>query len=82
MTLETCCKCGEPTGRAGRFDDSLYAGEFGPYCEDCWFDVPEMLTDEISRLRQSLEHLRHYVMPPAATAIITAALNTQRREPS
>lgn len=35
--LERCCNCDEPTGRAGRADDSLYCecGE-GPFCEDCW----------------------------------------------
>jgi len=36
-TLEYCCACGEPTGRAGRGDDSLYTDEGeGPYCSDCW----------------------------------------------
>ena len=36
-TLEYCCECGEPTGNAGRGDDSLYTddGE-GPFCQDCW----------------------------------------------
>jgi phage terminase large subunit-like protein len=43
MTLEHCCACDRPTGRAGRGEDSLYAGDFGPYCEDCWCEVPEKL---------------------------------------
>ena len=36
-TLEYCCQCDAPTGRAGRADDSLFtdAGD-GPHCEDCW----------------------------------------------
>lgn len=39
MELEYCFKCGEPTGRAGAGDDSIYddAGN-GPYCEDCYDD--------------------------------------------
>jgi len=36
-TLERCCECDDPTGRAGRGDDSLYTDEGdGPYCYDCW----------------------------------------------
>lgn len=36
-TLEYCCECGEPTGRAGKGEDSLYAdsGE-GPFCCECF----------------------------------------------
>lgn len=36
-TLEHCCECGDPTGHAGRGDDSLYTddGE-GPFCDACW----------------------------------------------
>ena len=33
--VEYCSKCGEPTGRAGRYEDSIYIGEIGPLCEDC-----------------------------------------------
>ena len=35
---EYCFLCGNPTGRAGRGDDSIYddAGDSGPYCEECW----------------------------------------------
>lgn len=35
--LERCCVCDEPTGKAGRDEDSLYRenGD-GPYCETCW----------------------------------------------
>jgi len=36
-TLEYCYICGEPTGRAGWSDDSLFDGEGnGPFCEECW----------------------------------------------
>lgn len=39
MSIERCLFCGEPTGRAGEGNDSLYddQGE-GPYCESCWDD--------------------------------------------
>lgn len=34
-TLEHCCECGSPTGRAGRGDDSIYIGDYGPLCKTC-----------------------------------------------
>jgi hypothetical protein len=40
-TLEYCSECGNPTGRAGRYDDSIFldasdgSGEYGPLCTDC-----------------------------------------------
>ena len=36
MTLEYCCECESPTGRAGRGDGSLYIDDIGPLCEECW----------------------------------------------
>lgn len=50
IEFEHCCECDGYTGRAGRSDDSLYAGDYGPYCEDCWGDVPEKLVDRINQL--------------------------------
>ena len=35
-TLEYCVECGQPTGRAGRHDDSLYVDDDGPYCAECF----------------------------------------------
>lgn len=39
MKKELCCECDEPTGRAGRYDDSIYVEwdgkNIGPLCEDC-----------------------------------------------
>lgn len=36
-TLEYCRECDQPTGRAGKGEDSLYGEEDdGPYCWDCW----------------------------------------------
>lgn len=34
--IEYCIKCGEPTGNAGRTEDSLYVGHDGPYCISCY----------------------------------------------
>ena len=33
---ENCIKCGEPTGRAGKGDDSLYRNGAGPFCQGCF----------------------------------------------
>ena len=35
--LEYCCNCNQPTGCAGKGDDSHYTEDGkGPYCWDCW----------------------------------------------
>ena len=34
--LEFCSVCEHPTGRAGAAEDSLYIGDDGPFCEDCY----------------------------------------------
>ena len=34
--LELCCKCGCATGKAGAGDGSIYAGDYGPLCEECF----------------------------------------------
>ena len=37
--IEICFLCDEPTGGAGRLDDSLYNEEGkGPFCPKCWLD--------------------------------------------
>ena len=40
--LERCWHCDEPTGRAGRSDDSIYCEHChrGPFCSEC-FDTHE-----------------------------------------
>ena len=36
-TLEYCCECDEPTGCAGRYEDSHYTQDGkGPYCCECF----------------------------------------------
>ena len=38
-TLEHCCDCGQPTGRAGKGEDSLYTeNDDGPFCWECFPD--------------------------------------------
>lgn len=52
-TLEYCFKCDEPTGCAGRADDSHYNedGE-GPFCWRCWCE------NENPRLHERIEQLQ------------------------
>ena len=38
LTLEYCCECGCPTGRAGIADDSLFTTDDGPFCPECFED--------------------------------------------
>lgn len=37
--LESCIHCCEPTGRAGKGEDSIYFGDIGPFCESCRDDI-------------------------------------------
>jgi hypothetical protein len=43
--LEYCCECGEPTGNAGRDEDSLYIvldeKEIGPLCQSCYDEIDQ-----------------------------------------
>ena len=40
-TLEYCCICDNPTGRAGEGEDSLFTDDGdGPYCWECWEELP------------------------------------------
>ena len=46
MTLERCIKCGEPTGNAGKTEDSLYLDdkwETGPFCEECYDEEVKLM---------------------------------------
>ena len=45
MALEYCCVCGNPTGKAGKGDDSLYIDDDGPYCEECWDEMIDYYFD-------------------------------------
>jgi len=40
MTKEECVRCYEYTGRAGKYDDSLYTPDGqGPFCEECYSEI-------------------------------------------
>jgi len=56
--LEYCCECDAPTDHAGAGEDSLYAGDRGPFCDECWSDLPDKLVEEIASLQQQLEKAR------------------------
>ena len=58
---ELCTVCDSPTGRAGKHEDSFYAGDFGPYCEACWQDVPEKLAEQISAQAVKIEQLQEHI---------------------
>jgi hypothetical protein len=36
---ETCAWCGEPTGRSGEGEDSIYIDTIGPWCEECYHKI-------------------------------------------
>lgn len=73
MSEELCCACDAPTGRAGAHEDSLYAGRYGPYCEDCWHEAPDQLAHRIealeARLAEVVEALTFYADLPAEWTI-------------
>jgi hypothetical protein len=46
---ERCVACDEPTGKAGKEDDSLYVDGNGPYCEDCYEKTIQSISDEENR---------------------------------
>lgn len=58
--IERCTNCDEPTGRAGRADDSLYLDDDrGPFCMECW--MPERIDEqdaEIATLKGTVEEQR------------------------
>lgn len=57
MAIEYCVVCEEPTGRAGRDEDSLYDGNgHGPFCEHC-FEKYTAKDAEIAALKQERDRL-------------------------
>lgn len=67
--IESCIACCEPTGRAGKGEDSIYFGDVGPFCESCKDDIQNHVEskqqDEIERLRKLLREAVdwHWVRP-------------------
>lgn len=65
--LEYCCICEQPTGRAGKGNDSLYGDDdSGPYCEACW--------DEREKKEKMLHEIR------AIESLRTACAGTGKEE--
>ena len=54
LPYEHCCECDSRTGRAGRHDDSLFAGDYGPLCEEC-YDALIEAAPKIKRERDLLK---------------------------
>ena len=50
---EYCCECNCTTDRAGAADDSLYAGDHGPFCQEC-FDALVVSAPRYKRERDRL----------------------------
>ena len=53
MSFEYCCNCDEPTGGAGKGEDSLYVDDGGPYCPSC-YDLVRVKAEN-KRLRDALK---------------------------
>jgi hypothetical protein len=63
VKVELCCECQAETGRAGIAEDSLYAGGDGPYCEECWNDLREILAARINKLFGIIADIRKKAVP-------------------
>lgn len=79
---EYCFKCGDPTGRAGRGEDSIYddADDSGPYCETCWaaHKQEQAMTAQTDRerltelLREKFGARTGWAWSDVANALVTA----------
>ena len=48
--IELCCKCGCPTGRSGKNEDSLFLeSREGPYCSECFDKMSKPTENERTR---------------------------------
>lgn len=45
MSLEICTRCQEPTGHAGRGEDSIYWEDYGPFCHQCSDHINDYILD-------------------------------------
>ena len=48
MNIERCFICDDPTGRAGKGEDSIYLGDHGPLCEGCYDEIRDAILSESS----------------------------------
>jgi hypothetical protein len=63
---ELCCKCDDPTGLAGKYEDSLFRKDgTGPYCPACYIK---------GALQEGLKHFLRERCTPEAIANIKATI--------
>jgi len=43
MNYERCFNCGQLTGKAGIDEDSIFLGDCGPFCDECY----DALVDDV-----------------------------------
>lgn len=55
---ELCFNCGNPTGRAGASDDSIYWAETGPWCETCSDELRKEVEDDTGRIAELEDRVR------------------------
>ena len=82
--IERCVKCDEPTGKAGRLDDSLYDDDGnGPFCETCFHERtgPMKTAREIAaRIWCDLEMSKVAMDVDAAEAIAKIIYDVRRNQ--
>lgn len=80
---ELCTNCDEPTGKAGRLDDSLFLSVEGPYCEECYADrVPEIADERYVAGEQLRVAQARIAEMEAENARLLAALVVARQDMS
>ena len=81
LPLEYCFKCNDPTGRAGRYDDSLYLGNEGPYCRPCFDKANPPEPQDAVELAQAIvgDTVLDEDMPIDMTTLAQAVLDMQER---
>ena len=83
MEIEVCVECEMETGNAGRDEDSLYLGESGPYCSQCYDDMVHALPSRITQLeadklaigvslKNAYDHIQHEAYNDALSSILEA----------
>jgi len=49
---ERCVLCDEKTGKSGKGEDSYYIGDHGPFCEQCYNVIEEILTERLREIQE------------------------------
>ena len=71
MRLELCCACQEPTGNAGRGEDSLYICGCGPFCQECYDSVGTRTEEFRESLIANTEWVAQYYNTPTEEGAMT-----------